>query len=515
MDWMEIISFGFTVALRPENVFFAFAGCVIGTLVGVLPGIGTTAAISLLLPATFKGDVVSSVILLSGIFYGTQYGGSTTSILVNIPGEAASVVTCLDGYQMAQKGRAGPALGMAAFASFIAGTFSVMMLTFLAPTLAKLGFHFGSPEFAAMALLGLSLLISLSSGSLVKALMMAAVGLFLGMVGVDPTIGSRRFTFGIYELEDGIGLAPVAMGIFGIGEVLTNIEDLFGERRQILVRKVKGLLPNLHDWKESGLAITQGSIIGFLIGLIPGGNNIIASISCYALQKRISRHPERFGTGAIEGVAAPEAANNSAIGGAFIPLLTFGIPTSAVMALLLAGFMIHGIIPGPLLIKNYPHLFWGLIFSMYIGNAMLLILNLPLIWVWVKVLNVPYGVLFPLIFLFCLIGAYTLNNSVFEMWLVLFFGLVGFLMRKFGYEPALLILALVMGPILEESLRRSISLSGGNLTIFLHRPIALSLLVVSAIFLVSSPAGRFIQKRRMRRERSRDKSIPPDSCTQW
>ena len=320
------------------------------------------------------------------------------------------------------------------------------------------------------------------------------------MVGVDPTIGARRFTFGIYELEDGIGLAPVAMGIFGIGEVLNNVEDLVKGQRQILVNKVKGLLPNRQDWKDSSVAIAQGSIIGFLIGLIPGGNNIIASISCYALQKRISRHPERFGTGAIEGVAAPEAANNSAIGGAFIPLLTFGIPTSAVMALLLAGFLIHGIVPGPLLLKNHPHLFWGLIFSMYIGNVMLLILNLPLIWVWVKVLNVPYGILFPLILLFCLIGAYTLNNSLVEIGVVVFFGLVGFLMRKFGYEPALLILALVMGPILEESLRRSITLSGGNLLIFLHRPIALSLLMLAAVLLVSFPVGRLIRKRRERLE---------------
>ena len=497
MDWLQTLSFGLSVALQPQNLLFALIGCVIGTLVGVLPGIGTTAAISLLLPTTFKGDVVPSLIMLSGIFYGSQYGGSTTSILVNIPGEAASVVTCLDGYKMAQQGRAGPALGMAAFASFIAGTFSVVMLTFLAPPLAQIGFHFGSPEFAAMAILGLSLLVSLSSGSITKALMMASLGLILGIVGVDPTIGTARFTFGISELEDGIGLAPVAMGVFGIGEVLVNVEELIEDKRQVFVSKVKGLLPNLQDWKDSRIAIAQGSVIGFLIGLIPGGNNIIASFACYALQKRISRHPERLGTGVIEGVAAPEAANNSAIGGAFIPLLTFGIPTSAVMALLLAGFMIHGIVPGPLLIKNHPNLFWGLIFSMYIGNLMLLILNLPLIWVWVKVLNIPYGILFPLILLFCLIGAYTLNNSLIEVGVVVFFGVVGFLMRKFGYEPALLILALVMGPILEESLRRSIALSGGNMAIFLHRPIALSLLILSFVLLVTFPITRSMQKNRI------------------
>ena len=493
---METIVFALSVALRPENLLFAFLGCLIGTLVGVLPGIGPTAAISLLLPATFRGDVVSSLIMLAGIFYGTQYGGSTTSILVNIPGEAASVVTCLDGYKMALKGRAGPALGMAAFASFIAGTFSVVLLTLIAPSLAKLGFHFTSPEYTAIAVLGLSLLVSLTNGSIVKAMMMAAVGLILGVIGVDLTTGTPRFTLGIYELEDGIGLAPVAMGLFGIGEVLVNVEEMVRGKRQINVTKVKGLLPNFQDWKDSFSAIGQGSGIGFLIGLIPGGNAIIASFFSYALQKRISKHPEKMGTGSIEGVAVPEAANNAATGGAFIPLLTFGIPTSGVMALLLAGFMIHGIVPSPLLIKNRPDLFWGLIASMYVGNIMLLVLNLPLIGLWVKVLNIPYRILFPLILLFCLIGAYTLNNSLVEVGVVIFFGLVGFLMRKFDYEPALLILALVMGPILEESLRRSIAVSGGNVEIFLHRPIALGLFIFAALLLVSSPIIRLIGRRR-------------------
>lgn len=491
---METILFAISVALQPINLFFAFIGVVIGTLVGVLPGIGPTAAIALLLPTTFRGDVVSGLIMLAGIFYGTQYGGSTTSILVNIPGEAASVVTCLDGYKMAQKGRAGPALGIAAFGSYIAGTFSIILLTFVAPPLAKLALYFGSPEFTAMAILGLSLLVSLSSGSMVKALMMAAVGLILGVVGVDPARGTPRFTFGIYELEDGIGLAPVAMGLFGISEVLLNVEESLEEKREALVSKVKGLLPNLQDWKDSAVAITQGSILGFLIGVIPGGNTIIASIASYTLQKRISKHPEKFGTGVIEGVAAPEAANNAATGGAFIPLLTLGIPTTPVMALLLGAFMIHGIIPGPLLINNHPDIFWGLIFSMYIGNIMLLILNLPLIGIWVKVLKIPYGILFPLIILFCLIGAYTLNNSPVEVGIMVFFGFVGFLMKKFDYEPALLLLALVMGPILEESLRRSLALSGGNLMIFIHRPIALSLLILAFVSLVSFPMTRAFRK---------------------
>ncbi len=494
---METILFAISVALQPINLFFAFIGVVIGTLVGVLPGIGPTAAIALLLPTTFRGDVVSGLIMLAGIFYGTQYGGSTTSILVNIPGEAASVVTCLDGYKMAQKGRAGPALGIAAFGSYIAGTFSIILLTFVAPPLAKLALYFGSPEFTAMAILGLSLLVSLSSGSMVKALMMAAAGLILGVVGVDPARGTPRFTFGIYELEDGIGLAPVAMGLFGISEVLLNVEGSLEEKREALVNKVKGLFPNLQDWKDSAVAITQGSILGFLIGVIPGGNTIIASIASYTLQKRISKHPEKFGTGVIEGVAAPEAANNAATGGAFIPLLTLGIPTTPVMALLLGAFMIHGIIPGPLLINNNPNIFWGLIFSMYIGNIMLLILNLPLIGIWVKVLKIPYGILFPLIILFCLIGAYTLNNSTVEVGIMVFFGFVGFLMKKFDYEPALLLLALVMGPILEESLRRSLALSGGNLMIFIHRPIALSLLALACISLISFPMTRAFRKRKI------------------
>jgi putative tricarboxylic transport membrane protein len=497
MDLAQALSYAFSVTFQLKNLLFAFIGCFIGTLVGVLPGIGPVAAISLLLPTTFRGDVVSGLIMLAGIFYGTQYGGSTTSILVNIPGEAASVVTCLDGYKMAQKGRAGPALGIAAFGSYIAGTFSIILLTFVAPPLAKLALYFGSAEFTAMAILGLSLLVSLSSGSMVKALMMAAVGLILGVVGVDPARGTPRFTFGILELEDGVGLAPAAMGLFGISEVLLNVEASLEEKRETLISKIKGLLPNLQDWKDSAVAITQGSFVGFLIGVIPGGNAIIASICSYALQKRISKHPEKFGTGVIEGVAAPEAANNAATGGAFIPLLTLGIPTSPVMALLLGAFMIHGIIPGPLLINNHPDIFWGLIFSMYIGNIMLLILNLPLIGIWVKVLKIPYGILFPLIILFCLIGAYTLNNSAVEVGIMVFFGFVGFIMKKFDYEPALLLLALVMGPILEESLRRSLALSGGDLMIFIHRPIALSLLMLAFVSLVSFPMTRAVRKRKI------------------
>jgi putative tricarboxylic transport membrane protein len=332
---------------------------------------------------------------------------------------------------------------------------------------------------------------------MVKALMMAAVGLILGVVGVDPARGTPRFTFGILELEDGVGLAPAAMGLFGISEVLLNVEASLEEKRETLISKIKGLLPNLQDWKDSAVAITQGSFVGFLIGVIPGGNAIIASICSYALQKRISKHPEKFGTGVIEGVAAPEAANNAATGGAFIPLLTLGIPTSPVMALLLGAFMIHGIIPGPLLINNHPDIFWGLIFSMYIGNIMLLILNLPLIGIWVKVLKIPYGILFPLIILFCLIGAYTLNNSAVEVGIMVFFGFVGFIMKKFDYEPALLLLALVMGPILEESLRRSLALSGGDLMIFIHRPIALSLLMLAFVSLVSFPMTRAVRKRKI------------------
>jgi putative tricarboxylic transport membrane protein len=450
--------------------------------VGVLPGLGPAAAIALLLPATFKVTPVSATIMLAGIYYGAMYGGSTTSILVNIPGEAASVVTCLDGYQMARKGRAGPALGIAAFGSFIAGTFAVVALTVVGPYLARIALKFGPPEYFALMVVGIMVLTFLSSGSMIKALMTAAVGLLLAGVGMDPISGKYRFTFNMQILFDGVGLVPVVMGLFGIAEVLTNLETEI--RRDILTDRVKNLLPSLKDWADSIWPIIRGTVLGFFLGIIPGGGAIISSFASYAIEKKVSKHPEEFGKGAIQGVAGPEAANNAAAGGSFIPLLTLGIPANAIMAILLGALMIHGLQPGPLLMTRAPDLFWGAIVSMYIGNAMLLVLNLPLIGLWVQVLKVPYYLLYPLILLFCMIGSYSLNNNTGDVLLMLFFGIVGYLMRKFRYDAPPLVLALVLGSELESSLRQSLMLSRGDFAIFVTRPICLSFLIVAALLLV-------------------------------
>jgi putative tricarboxylic transport membrane protein len=403
---------GFGIALTPINVILCLVGCFVGTLIGVLPGIGPAATIALLLPVTTALPPATAIIMLAGIFYGAMYGGSTTAILVNIPGEAASAITCIDGYQMARQGRAGPALGIAAFGSFIAGTIGVVALMIVAPPVAEFALKFGPPEIFTVMLFGLTILSYLSSGSLIKAFMIAIVGLFIGMIGIDIA-GIYRFTFGIPDFYDGIGLVPVLMGLFGISEVLLNLEQVI--TRQVFETKIKGLLPNKEDWKASAKPIARGTLIGFLIGVIPGPSNTISSFISYAMEKRVSKHPERFGKGAIEGVAGPESANNSACAGNFIPVLTLGIPTSAVMAVIVGALIIHGVMPGPLLIKNNPDIFWGTIASMYVGNVMLLILNLPLIGIWVKVLKIPYGVLFPLIFLFCFVGAYANNNSLVEL----------------------------------------------------------------------------------------------------
>jgi putative tricarboxylic transport membrane protein len=482
MDVIQNVLFGFQVALQPINLIYCFLGVLIGTLVGVLPGLGPSAAIALLLPTTFKLTPVSGTIMLAGIYYGAMYGGSTTSILVNIPGEPASVVTCLDGYQMALKGRAGPALGISAFGSFIAGTFAVIALTFIGPFLANLALAFGPPEFFSLMIVGITVLTYLSSGSMIKALMMAGVGLILSGVGMDTISGKYRFTYQIQSLLDGIGVVPVAMGLFGISEVLLNLETEI--KRDILTTRVKNLLPTLKDWADSIWSIIRGSILGFFLGIIPGGGAVVASFASYAIEKKASKHPEEFGKGAIQGVAGPEAANNAAAGGAFIPLLTLGIPANPVMAILLGALMIHGLTPGPLLIRNAPDLFWGTIASMYIGNGMLIVLNLPLIPMWVKVLKVPYYLLYPLILLFCLIGAYSLENSVGDVIIMLIFGILGFLMKKFRYDGAPMILALVLGQKLETSLRRSLIMSHGDFSIFISRPISLGFLIVAVLLLV-------------------------------
>lgn len=483
MEFSNFLEIGFSVALQPLNLFYCFVGVFIGTLVGVLPGIGPVGAMSLLLPTTFKATPEAAIIMLAGIYYGAMYGGSTTSILVNIPGEAASVVTCLDGYQMARQGRAGPALGIAAFGSFIAGTLSIFGLMFLAPPLSRFALRFGPPEYFTLMVLGLTILIYLAHGSMAKALIMASLGIVLGLIGLDSINARPRLTFGRMELIDGVGLVPVVMGLFGVSEVLLNIEQVV--RREVLRTRVKGLLPTVRDWKDSTGPIARGSLLGFFLGILPGGGAVISSFISYAVEKRLSKHPERFGNGAIEGVAGPESANNAATGGAFIPLMTLGIPPNVIMAMLLGAFMIHGVTPGPLLMKQNPGIFWGVIASMYIGNLMLLILNLPLITIWVQVLKVPYKILFPLILLFCLIGVYSVNNVVFDIYIMLLFGITGYLMKKFGYEGAPLVLAFVVGPLMENNLRKSLIISQGDFSIFFVRPLAAASLILALLLLVS------------------------------
>ncbi len=493
MDLLNYLSIGFGVALQPINLFYCFAGVFIGTLIGVLPGIGPVGAMSLLLPTTFKTTPEAAIIMLAGIYYGAMYGGSTTSILVNIPGEAASVVTCLDGYQMARQGRAGPALGIAAFGSFIAGTLSILGLMLVAPPLSRFALKFGPPEYFTLMVLGLTVLIYLAHGSMPKALIMAAFGIVLGLIGMDSINARPRLTFDRMELMDGVGLVPIVMGLFGISEVLLNIEQKI--RRDIFQTKIKGLLPTAKDWRDSAGPIARGSVLGFFLGILPGGGAVISSFISYAVEKRVSKHPERFGKGAIEGVAAPEAANNAATGGAFIPLMTLGIPPNVIMAMLLGAFMIHGVQPGPLMMKQNPGLFWGVIASMYIGNGMLLVLNLPLIGMWVKVLKVPYRILFPLILLFCLIGVYSVSNAVFDIYIMVVFGIVGYLMKKFEYEGAPLVLAFVLGPLLENNLRKSLIMSQGDFSIFFTRPLSAVSLIL-ALFLLVSPFIPWLGKKR-------------------
>ena len=484
MESLVGLLYGLSIAFQPENMIFCFLGCFVGTMVGVLPGIGPNGALALLLPVTFYIPPSAAIIMLAGIYYGAMYGGSTTSILINIPGEAASVITCLDGYQMAQKGRAGPALGIAAISSFIAGTLSLIGLMFLAPPLADFALKFASPEYVSIILCGLLLVGYLGSGSVLKALIMAAFGLLLGTLGSDPMEGRERFTLGISYLMDGVGLIPVIMGLFGISEILWNLEE--AEFRGILKERVKNVLPTVRDMIDSAWPIFRGTILGFFIGLIPGGNTIIASTMSYAMEKRISKHPEKFGTGTIEGVAGPESANNSTPSGSFIPLLSLGIPTTGAMALLFAALMIHGITPGPFLISKHPEIFWSVIASMYLGNIMLLALNLPLVGLWVKILKIPYSYLFPFIFLFCLLGAYGIRNTVFDIGLMIFFGIVGFLMKKLEYESAPFILAFILGPMFEEHFRRSLILSFGSFLIFFERPISALFLSVALLLPLSS-----------------------------
>jgi putative tricarboxylic transport membrane protein len=485
--------YGFGIALTPINLLTCFIGVFIGTLIGVLPGIGPVGAMSLLLPVTFGMSPVSGIIMLAGIFYGSMYGGSTTSILVNIPGEAASVVTCLDGYQMALKGRAGPALGIAALGSFIAGTLGIVGLMFVANPLAELALKFGPAEYFSLMCLGLSILIYLTQGSLLRGFAMAGLGIFLSLIGQDLNSGQPRFTFGLRGLIDGVGLVPLVMGLFGISEVLLNLASF--ESRTVLKTGISHLLPNLEDWKKAAKPIGRGTLLGFFLGILPGGGAIISSFVSYAIEKKYSRYPNEFGKGMIEGVAGPESANNAASSSGFIPLFSLGIPTNVVTALLLGALMIHGMRPGPLLISKHPDIFWGTVASMYIGNVLLLVLNLPLIGIWVKVLRIPYKTLFPLILLFCLIGVYSLNNATFDIFVMLAFGILGYVLRTRAYEPAPLVMAFILTPMLEQSLYQALLLSDGNPATFVTRPISCGALMI-AVLLILSALIPWLQKKR-------------------
>ena len=497
MDAFHAITLGLGVALQPVNLFFCFVGVFVGTLIGVLPGIGPVGTMSLLLPLTFHLTPVGAIIMLAGIYYGAQYGGSTTSILVNIPGEASSIVTCLDGYQMARNGRAGPALGMAALGSFIGGTAAIGGLMLLARPLAEAALSFGPPEYFALMCVSLVVLTFLSQGSMAKSLTMGVLGLLLSFVGLDMFTSVPRFTLGINELSDGIGLIPLVMGLFGVAEILLNLE---GEmKREIYATRLGEILPTAGDWIAAKWSIVRGTVIGFFLGILPGGGAVLSSFVSYAVERRLSKHPERFGAGAIEGVAGPETANNAAAQSSFIPLLALGIPPNVVMAVLFGGLLIHGIQPGPLVMQQRPDLFWGVVMSMFVGNAMLLALNLPLVGMWVRLLRVPYDVLFPLILFFCAVGVYSVNNSRTDVYLMLLFGLCGYLLQKLGYEPAPLALAYVLGPILETALRQSLALSGGSLAIFVTRPISAASLALVVILLAIQ---LFSRRRTPRKETS-------------
>ena len=484
---------GFSVAFQFDNLWYAFLGCLVGTLVGVLPGIGPLSGISILLPVTFGLNATQAVIMLAGIYYGSQYGGSTTSILMRIPGEASSVMTCIDGNAMARKGRAGSALCIAAVGSFIAGTFGVIMLTIVAPPLATIALRFGPPEYTALLILGLVFLAYMSSTSLVRTLLMACVGLMLGMIGIDNMTGHFRYSFDLVELGDGIGIVPVAVGLFGLGEILsTPSHKVTGE---VISPKYRELLPNRQEWKESAWPIARGSVLGFIIGIIPGSAHVISSFLSYALERRVSKHPEEFGKGAVAGVAGPESANNAASTGAFVPMLALGIPTGPITAVLIGALMIHGVSVGPQLVNDHPDVFWGFVASMYVGNLMLLLLNLPLVGLFVSVLRIPYAYLYPLIIMFCIIGVYEVNHSVVDVWIMLIMGVVGYALRKFSFDPAPLVLGLVIAPIFEQSLRQSLIMSNGNYFIFFNRPISAGLIAVCVILLGMSTFAYFLKRK--------------------
>ncbi|VVT15269.1 tripartite tricarboxylate transporter permease [Rhizobium sp. EC-SD404] len=490
MELLANLGIGFSAALDPTNLLYCFVGVLLGTLVGVLPGIGPTATIAMLLPITFSFEPVTALIMLAGIYYGAQYGGSTTAILINLPGESSSAVTAIDGYEMAKQGRAGPALATAALGSFFAGTVATLILAVAAPPLARAALNFGAPEYFSLIVLGLLASIALAHGSVLKALAMIVLGLLLGMVGQDIYTGTPRFTFGFFELYSGINFVSVAVGVFGVAEILRNLEN--ETTREVLVKKVENLWLTKDDFKRIIAPVLRGTALGSVLGILPGGGHVLSSFASYSLEKRVSKHPETFGKGAIEGVAGPESANNAGAQTSFIPMLTLGIPAHPVMALMIGAFIIQGITPGPNVINDEPVLFWGIIVSMWVGNLMLVLLNLPLIGLWVKLLTIPYKVLFPAIIAFACIGCYSINLNVFDVYAIVVFGFIGYLLVKLGCEPAPLLLGFVLGPLLEEHLRRAMIISRGDPMIFVERPISAVLLAfaVAAVIVAVLPSVR-------------------------
>ena len=497
MEALGNLLLGFSVALTPANLFWCFVGVFLGTVVGVLPGLGPPATIAMLLPLALKMNPTTGLIMMAGIYYGAKYGGSTTSILLNLPGESASVVTCLDGYQMARKGRAGPALGIAAISSFIAGTFGVLALMLIAPPVARFALRFGPPEYFALMALGLTMVVFLAGRSMIKGLISAVFGLWLASIGTDLFTAESRFTFGHMELLDGIDFIVASVGIFAIAEVLANLEAQAGPELFRTPKGLKNLLPTFQDLKECRFAFVNGSLVGFFIGVLPGAGSTIASFISYGIEKAFSRHPEKFGTGVVEGVAAPEGANNSETGGALVPLLTLGIPGSNTAAILLAALILWGFRPGPLLIQEHPGLFWGLVASMYIGNVMLLILNLPLVPVFAQILRLPYYALYPLILGVSIVGVYSVSQSLFDVWLMGLFGLLGYMMKKTDFPAAPLVLAMVLGDPMERALRQSLMMSQGDVAIFFSRPISAVMLLL-ALVLLSMPLTHRVRSWRVK-----------------
>lgn len=485
MDVVNYLLQGFAVAITPMNLLWCFIGCFLGTVIGILPGLGPAATIAMLLPLTFQMNPTSALIMLGGIYYGSKYGGSTTSILLNVPGESASVVTCLDGYEMAKKGRGGPALGIAAVASFIAGTIGVIGLMLIAPPLAKFALSFSSPEYFALMALGLAMVVLLAGDSMIKALLSMLVGLWIAGMGTDLFTSTSRFTFGSAELLDGIDFVVVAIGVFALGEVLGNMETKGGTQMLPVPKGVRNLMPSWQDMKDCKWAFLNGSIVGFIIGVLPGAGSTIASFISYGIERSYSKHPEKFGTGVPEGVAAPEGANNAETGGALVPMLTLGIPGSGTTAILLAALILWGLKPGPLMIQENPQLFWGLVANMYIGNVMLLVLNLPLVPAFAQILRLPTYVLFPIIFGISIVGVYNVSSSLFDVWMLAAFGLLGYIMRRLAYPSAPLILGLVLGDSMERALRQSLMMSQGDISILWSRPISATMLAITVLISIA------------------------------